>query len=165
MSNYKDEWHRGGVTNLISGTITQVVAAPSPIGIRLTIPKGTEMELLSYRLSAGDTGGGRTYTILHLDAAGDRVMLIDLDALDNTNIYGPVSRTSITQTTATVDALGVPSIPYLISGTDILSFEGASLLDTETFKIVARLRIRGKIPALTALGAGISVAGFTNKII
>ena len=164
--SYDDVW-LGGATCKVDGTIAQIAAAPTPMGFRIACAQGTEFYLLSYHIKIGTVGAARATTVKHVDSGNNPVMgIFSLSLDDNWTGYGPVLRTvADDQQSDHADTIGVPYIPYLIPGGEKLQLTGASLANGETYTIRIRLRLRGAIPTLEAIGTDISTANLAITVI
>ena len=161
-----DNW-KGGATCKIDGTIAQTAAASANFGFRLVCPEGTEYEVLSWRMSVGAVAAARTTTLLHVDSSNAAVMeLVAVSMDDNQRYNGPVRKVILDDQTAdTVNNIGWPIIPYPIAGGEKILFNVASAADGETWTMAIRVRIRGAIPTLEAVGTDVSVANLTVTVI
>lgn len=168
MSVFQDRWHKGGATCKIDGTITQVVGAPTPAGLNIIIPTGTEAELLSILLSVGAVGTARVVNVSHVTSADAEVFQFIAVTLDDNNTFrGPIQYViTDDQVANTANAsAGLSYVPYMISGGEKIRIVILSAANAEVLTIKTRLRIRGRIPNIAAIGAAISIASFTPTVI
>jgi len=168
MSAQLDDIWRGGATCKVDGTITQITAAPTPIGIAISCQIGSEFEILSIRLSMGTVAAARVVNVSHVTSADAEVLQFIAVTLDSNQVYrGPIQTVILDDQVADTpqSAVGLPYTPYMISGGEKIRITLLSAADTEVLTIKIRLRVRGAMPNFAAIGASISVATFTATVI
>jgi len=149
------------------GYVTQVVAVPTPIGIKIAVPTDDELRVCSASILAGTFGGARAVVLNHLDGADNTLHLLMAASLTTGQvIYGPSARHHASTATAdTVSAIGAPFMPHPVVGDDYIKLEGASLANTEVLTLRLRGLVRRGLPTLSTIGAGIPRTDTYSKVL
>lgn len=155
-----------GATWFFNGLVTQVVGVPASIGITITVPVGGEAQVLSVRIFTGTLGAGRALALYHRAPSTYTLQQLMGGTFTTANsIFGPSIRAHDgTITSDTNGAIGVPYMPYLVSGGDQIHLTCASLANGETITLAIRMRIRGKAPTVAAFGAGVALTTTTEEV-
>jgi len=152
MTNAIDVWP-SGATWAYRGTLTQSNAGGGNGVITIIPGAGSEFMLIWVHLGPNDYAAARTVTVRVEDTDNNRIMDIYSAAIDNVHVNLP-----ITNSDSVASALNKSGFPFMISGTDILHFDAASLAQNETFTIAIRARLKGKIPTIATTGSTGTVA-------
>lgn len=156
----------GGSMWALLCSVAQVVAAPTPIGIKITPGEGNMLKIQSIRVIAGTFGAGRTVTVKHKDSAGNTVMELGTKSMTtNEAINVPGLSVHTTATGNTASKIGAPTLPYFVCGTDYIAIEIASAANGEVTTFNLRCLVRAFCPVVAAIGAGISVTTTYDKVI
>lgn len=137
---------------------TQPAGAPSPSGFKIQLPEGERGIFYGILIGTDDYGAGRVIqaTIRNV-TTGNILYHIATDTIDNEFLRGPPILASITETSITLDTMGLPYMPFLLTEKHEIRIVGTSLVSAETLTAVLYIATRILPSVITAVGAAVVV--------
>jgi len=148
MTNNIETWPAGSTWAYLA-VFKEDGAGGGTVNIDISPGAGNEMILMFMHLGPDDYAANRTITVRIEDSANNRLMDIYSAAIDNAHVNLPLVNSDSTSM-----AWNKTGFPLIISGTDTLTINGASLAQNEEITVAIRARLRGPIPSITATSSG-----------
>lgn len=146
--------------------VVQVVAVPTPIGLKMTPGAGNEIVVTQITTGNDDYAASRTISVQVIDSAASFVNDLMKASIDNKRLLGPgLGELGSTIIANTPEHLGAKSLPMFISGTDSLQFKGDSLADGEKITIKVRYKARNKIALLSKVAATATLTVTKHEVV